>query len=71
MNIAVCVKQIPDPAVPGKLDADNTLDREAADAVVNELDEYAIEEALQILDVDGMSPREAMDALYRLKGLMG
>ena len=30
-----------------------------------------VEEALQGLDVDGMSPREAMDALYRLKGLMG
>jgi DNA mismatch repair protein MutS len=29
-----------------------------------------VEEALQVLDVDGMSPREAMDALYRLKGLM-
>ncbi len=30
-----------------------------------------VEEALQALDPDGMSPREAMDALYRLKGLMG
>lgn len=29
-----------------------------------------VEEALQVLDVDGMSPREAMDALYRLKGLL-
>jgi DNA mismatch repair protein MutS len=29
------------------------------------------EEALRALDPDGMSPREAMDALYRLKGLMG
>ena len=29
-----------------------------------------VEEALQVLDPDGMSPREAMDALYRLKGLM-
>jgi len=29
-----------------------------------------VEEALQVLDVDGMSPREAMGALYRLKGLM-
>ena len=29
-----------------------------------------VEEALQALDVDGMSPREAMDALYRLKGLL-
>ncbi|MBL8556950.1 MAG: DNA mismatch repair protein MutS [Phenylobacterium sp.] len=29
------------------------------------------EEALRALDPDGMSPREAMDALYRLKGLLG
>ena len=28
----------------------------------------AIEEALAELDVDGMSPREALEALYRLKG---
>jgi DNA mismatch repair protein MutS len=30
-----------------------------------------VEEALTALDPDGMSPREAMDALYRLKGLLG
>ena len=29
-----------------------------------------VEEALQVLDPDGMSPREAMDALYRLKALL-
>jgi len=29
----------------------------------------AVETALAALDLDGMSPREAMDALYRLKGL--
>ena len=29
-----------------------------------------VEEALKALDPDGMSPREAMDALYRLKGLL-
>jgi DNA mismatch repair protein MutS len=29
-----------------------------------------VDEALSALDVDGMSPREAMDALYRLKGLL-
>ncbi len=28
------------------------------------------DEAIRALDVDGMSPREAMDALYRLKGLL-
>jgi len=30
----------------------------------------AVEAALTGLDLDGMSPREAMDALYRLKGLL-
>ena len=29
------------------------------------------EAALAALDIDGMSPREAMDALYRLRGLLG
>ena len=29
------------------------------------------EEALRVMDPDGMSPREAMDALYRLKVLLG
>jgi DNA mismatch repair protein MutS len=31
----------------------------------------ATERALADLDLDGMSPREAMEALYRLKGLLG
>lgn len=49
MKIVVCVKQVPDSWAEKKLDpADNTLDRDAADAVVNELDEFAIEEALQL-----------------------
>ena len=49
VKIVVCVKQVPDSWAEKKLNpADNTLDREAADAVVNELDEYAVEEALQI-----------------------
>ncbi|GAA2817263.1 electron transfer flavoprotein subunit beta/FixA family protein [Nonomuraea rubra] len=49
MNIVVCVKQVPDTATERKLRSDdNTLDRDAADGVVNELDEYAVEEALKI-----------------------
>jgi len=49
MNIVVCVKQVPDSWAEKKLNPqDNTLDREATDAVVNELDEFAIEEALQL-----------------------
>ena len=31
----------------------------------------AVETALAAMDVDGMSPREALEALYRLKGLRG
>ncbi|MDR3510143.1 MAG: DNA mismatch repair protein MutS [Caulobacteraceae bacterium] len=31
----------------------------------------AVEAGLQALDLDGMSPREAMDALYRLKAMLG
>ncbi|HWU13669.1 MAG TPA: hypothetical protein VN157_06605, partial [Caulobacter sp.] len=29
-----------------------------------------VEDSLADLDVDGMSPREALEALYRLKGLL-
>jgi DNA mismatch repair protein MutS len=29
-----------------------------------------VDGALKELDVDGMSPREALEALYRLKGLL-
>ncbi|MDP3971851.1 MAG: electron transfer flavoprotein subunit beta/FixA family protein [Candidatus Nanopelagicales bacterium] len=49
MKIAVCVKQVPDTWAQKRLDPDDkTLDRESVDGVINELDEYAIEEALQL-----------------------
>ncbi|HET7013694.1 MAG TPA: electron transfer flavoprotein subunit beta/FixA family protein [Streptosporangiaceae bacterium] len=51
MNIVVCVKQVPDTWSERTLKAsDSTLDRDAADAVPNELDEYAIEEGLRIAE---------------------
>ena len=54
MKIAVCVKQVPDTWAEKKLtDADKTLDRESADGVMNELDEYAVEEALQLTEAAG------------------
>jgi electron transfer flavoprotein beta subunit len=52
MNIAVCVKQIPDPAVPGKLDDDRTLDR-SGDPILDESDSYGVEMALQLADKAG------------------
>src|SRR4029453_7435226 len=46
MNIVVCVKQVPDTWSEKKLAAsDSTLDRAATDPVMNEMDEYAVEEA--------------------------
>jgi DNA mismatch repair protein MutS len=38
--------------------------------VQNVFEPSAVEAALSDLDLDGMSPREAMDALYRLRGLL-
>lgn len=53
MKIAVCVKQVPDTWAEKSLRAeDSTLDRESADGVLNELDEYAVEEALQIAEAN-------------------
>jgi len=53
MKIAVCVKQVPDTWAEKKLDAsDKTLDRASVDGVLNELDEYAVEEALQIAEAN-------------------
>ena len=48
-NIVVLIKQVPDTWSERKLtDGDFTLDREAADAVLDEINERAVEEALQI-----------------------
>jgi electron transfer flavoprotein beta subunit len=54
MNIVVLVKQVPDTSAERRLDpADNTLDREAVDAVINEIDEFAIEEGLRLKESHG------------------
>src|SRR3954452_15981171 len=52
MNIAVCVKQIPDPAVPGALNDDHTLKREGK-LILDESDSYGVEMALQLVDTAG------------------
>jgi electron transfer flavoprotein beta subunit len=54
MNIVVCVKQVPDTWAEKRLSAeDKTVDREGVDGVMNELDEYAVEEALRIKEASG------------------
>jgi len=52
MNVAVCVKQIPDPAVPGSLNADHTMAREGK-LILDESDSYGVEMALQLVDAAG------------------
>jgi electron transfer flavoprotein beta subunit len=53
-NIVVLIKQVPDTWSERKLtDGDFTLDREAADAVLDEINERAVEEALLIKEREG------------------
>jgi electron transfer flavoprotein beta subunit len=53
-NIVVLIKQVPDTWSERKLsDGDWTLDRDAADAVLDEINERAVEEALLIKEKQG------------------
>lgn len=54
MKIAVTVKQVPDSWAEKKF-INGRVDRESVDAVLNDLDEYAIEEALRICEANGGS----------------
>lgn len=73
MNIVVLVKQVPDTWSERKLaEADHTLDRESADAVLDEINERAVEEALLIKEAQGgevtavcMGPDRATDAIRK------
>ncbi|WP_243792546.1 electron transfer flavoprotein subunit beta/FixA family protein [Saccharopolyspora gloriosae] len=73
MNIVVLVKQVPDTWSERKLkDSDHTLDRESADAVLDEINERAVEEALLIKEAQGgevtvvaMGPDRATDAIRK------
>jgi electron transfer flavoprotein beta subunit len=73
MNIVVLVKQVPDTWSERTLrPADNTLDRDAADAVINELDDYAIEEGLRLAEahsgevtIVSMGPEKAAEAIRK------
>jgi electron transfer flavoprotein beta subunit len=53
MNIAVCVKQIPDPASPGRLDPNTHALERAGKLVLDPSDEYGVEMALQLVDQAG------------------
>ncbi len=60
MKIVVCVKQVPDTAVERTLKpADSTLDRASVDGLINEQDEYAIEEGLLIAEAQREAGQDA------------
>ncbi|WP_425564174.1 electron transfer flavoprotein subunit beta/FixA family protein, partial [Pseudonocardia zijingensis] len=77
MNIVVLVKQVPDTYSERKLRSDGTLDRDATDAVLDEINERAVEAALQLKEAhDGaggdaavtvltMGPDRATDAIRK------
>ena len=73
MNIVVCVKQVPDTAVERTLrPEDSRLDRASVDGVINEIDEYAIEEGLLLAEAHGgevtilsMGPEKASESIRK------
>ncbi|PSK68749.1 electron transfer flavoprotein subunit beta [Streptomyces sp. CS149] len=73
LRIVVCVKYVPDATGDRRFADDLTLDREDVDGLLSELDEYAVEQALQIADeaddaeitVVTVGPEDAKDALRK------
>jgi len=72
VNIVVCVKQVPDTWAEKKLNSDGTEDRASVDSVMNEIDEYAVEEALRIKEASGgevtvltMGPDKATETIRK------
>ena len=79
MKLVVCLKQVPATTAEKRYTADLRLDRDAAEAVINPLDEYAIEQALRLqeagaVDTVGylsMGPEQATEALRRALAMGG
>jgi electron transfer flavoprotein beta subunit len=74
MNIVVCVKYVPDATADRQFESDNTIDRVGVDGLLSELDEYAVEQALQIKEKAGdetvvtalcVGPEKALDAVRK------
>ena len=74
MNIVVLVKHVPDATADRRFESDNTVDRAGVDGLLSELDEYAVEQALQIKEKSGddvtvtalsIGPEKAADAVRK------
>jgi electron transfer flavoprotein beta subunit len=53
MNVAVCVKQIPDPATPGQLDPETKWLKRDGKLILDDSDAYGVEMALQLVTAAG------------------
>ena len=53
MKVAVCVKQIPDPADPGAIDPETKTLKRDVKLILDESDSYGVEMALQLVGGDG------------------
>ena len=79
MRVIVLVKHVPDASGDRGLTADGTTNRDAVDGRLSELDEYAVEQALQVIEkVDGgeivyltMGPAPAGEALRKALSMGG
>jgi electron transfer flavoprotein beta subunit len=75
----VCLKQVPATTSEKRYTADLRLDRAASEAVINPLDEYAIEQALRLQESGAvesvgflsMGPEQAAEALRRALAMGG
>ena len=73
MNIVVCVKHVPDAQSDRTFnESDSTTDRVGVDGLLSELDEYAVEEALKLVEagegevtVLTVGPDQAADAVKK------
>ena len=73
MNIVVCVKYVPDATADRHFEDDKTVDRVGVDGLLSELDEYAVEQALQLKEknegsevtVLTVGPEQAADAIRK------
>jgi electron transfer flavoprotein beta subunit len=73
LRIVVCVKYVPDAAGDRNFADDLTVEREDVDGLLSELDEYAVEQALQISEeaddaevtVLTVGPEDAKDAVRK------
>lgn len=79
MKIAVLIKYVPEATATWRFADDRTLDRESVDGRLSELDEYAVEQAVRLVEAGAateisyltMGPSRAVDAVRKALAMGG